>query len=85
MKVFEFNTITYYKNKKTPLKYNINLDGLEASHHKIFKYDHSKNIIFKESFELEELKGKKGLFIVEFIGNGISARAIIQLGSLSLI
>jgi hypothetical protein len=31
------------------------------------------------------LTGKVGLFIVEFIGNGMSGRAIIKKGSLSLI
>lgn len=31
------------------------------------------------------MNGKPGLYIVEFIGNGISARAVIKKGSLSLI
>jgi len=31
------------------------------------------------------LKDRVGLFIVEFIGNGMSARAVIKKGSLSLV
>lgn len=36
-------------------------------------------------FVLDELKGKKGLFVVELLGNGHLSRAIIKKGSLSLI
>ena len=38
-----------------------------------------------ESFTFPELNNKVGLYIVELIGNGTSARAIIKKGSLSLI
>lgn len=38
-----------------------------------------------ESFEFPELNDKVGLFIIEFLGNGRSARAVIKKGSLSLI
>lgn len=38
-----------------------------------------------EKFEFPELTGKIGLFIIEFVGNGRSARAVIKKGSLSLI
>jgi len=38
-----------------------------------------------EHFQFPELTGKLGLYIVEFIGNGMSARAVIKKGSLSMI
>ena len=37
---------------------------------------------FVEKFSFPELTGKVGLYIVEFIGNGISSRAVIKKGSL---
>ncbi len=40
---------------------------------------------FVEHFNFPELKDRVGLFIVEFIGNGMSARAVIKKGSLSLV
>lgn len=40
---------------------------------------------FQEHFDFPELKDRVGLFIVEFIGNGMSARAVIKKGSLSLV
>ena len=39
----------------------------------------------REKFEFPELAGRVGLFIVEFVGNGRSARAVVKKGSLSLI
>ena len=44
-----------------------------------------KNKILEEVFEFEELKGKVGLLIIEFEGNGLISRAIVKKGSLSLI
>ena len=41
--------------------------------------------MFTEKFSFPELSGKVGLFIVEFIGNGLSSRAVIKKGQLSLI
>ena len=87
IKIFEFNTETYYKKTLQPFNTSVNLDGLIASTEKVvetFK-DRPSNKKYLETFNFPELKGKVGLFIVEFIGNGLSARAVIKKGSLSLI
>ena len=85
MKIFEFNTETYYKKTLQPFNTGVNLDGLIASIEKSFEYKNPSNKKFLENFTFPELTGKVGLFIVEFIGNGMSARAVIKKGSLSLI
>ncbi|CDW90653.1 UNKNOWN [Stylonychia lemnae] len=85
VKIFEFNTETYYKKTLQPFNSGVNLDGLIASIEKQCEYSHSPNKKFVESFAFPELTGKIGLFIVEFIGNGMSCRAVIKKGSLSLI
>ena len=87
LKIFEFNTETYYKKTLQPFNTGVNLDGLVASTERTvedFK-DRPANKKYVESFQFPELNGKVGLFIVEFIGNGLSARAVIKKGSLSLI
>jgi len=87
IKIFEFNTETYYKKTLQPFNTGVNLDGLVASTEKIvedFK-DRPSNKKFIETFKFPELTGKVGLFIVEIIGNGLSARAVIKKGSLSMI
>jgi len=85
LKIFEFNTETYYKKTLAPFNTGVNLDGLVASTEKTFSYKHPPNKKLVEKFVIDELDGRVGLFIVELIGNGMSARAIIKKGSLSLI
>lgn len=42
-------------------------------------------MVHAESFSFPSLSDKIGLFIVEFVGNGHSARAVIKKGQLSLV
>jgi len=83
--VFEFNTETYYKKTLKPFNSALDLDGLESSYDQKKEYKWPSNYRFEEQFDFPELTGRVGLFIVEFIGNGVSARAVIKKGSLSLI
>ena len=84
-KVFEFNTLTYYRKTLKPFDSAIDLDGLESQIIKSFDFTRPSNITTHEKFEFPELTGKVGLFIIELLGNGTSARAVIKKGSLSLI
>jgi len=87
IKIFEFNTETYYKKTQSPFSSSINLDGLVASDEKIIETfkDRPSTKKFVETFDFPELRNRVGLFIIEFIGNGVSARVVIKKGSLSLI
>lgn len=88
VKVFEFNTETYYKKNLKPFDTSINLHGMVPSIEKVLKEQFaglSKNKISEINLELPELQGKVGLFIIELFGNGIMSRAVIKKGSLTLI
>lgn len=86
MRVFEFNTETYYKQTMQPFNSDIVLDGLEAAYQQTFSFkDLPPNFKYKEDFSIPQLTGKVGLFIVEFVGNGVRARAVIKKGSLSFV
>jgi hypothetical protein len=88
IKVFEFNTETYYKKNLKPFNTSINLHGMvpsiERTEKELFK-NVPKNKITSHTFEFNELKGKVGLFIIEMQGNGKMSRAVVKKGSLSLI
>jgi hypothetical protein len=85
VKVFEFNTLTYYKKNLKPFNSSVNLDGLDAALTQEYKYEHETNILHREQFDFPNLKGAVGLFIVEIMGNGVSARAVIKKGEISLV
>jgi hypothetical protein len=77
--------LTYYRKTLSPFNTSIDLDGLESASSHMFKFDEPENYVRKEKFEFPELAGRVGLFIIEFVGNGMSARAVVKKGSLSLI
>ena len=88
IKVFEFNTETYYKRNLKPFDSSINLHGMVPTYERVEKdslKDIPKNKIIHKKFEFPELQGKVGLFIIEFQGNGKQGRAVIKKGQLSLI
>ena len=85
VRVFEFNTETYYRKNLKPFDTTVDLDGLEAKMTQKHEYKEPKNVKLKRNFTFPELNNRVGLFIVDFQGNGRSARAVIKKGSLSLI
>ena len=85
IKIFEFNTETYYKKNLQPFDTSINLDGMVASFEESTQYSDPKNKIHDREFKFPHLANKVGLFIVEFQGNGKQSRAVVKKGNLTLI
>ena len=83
IKVFEFNPENYYKKEQKQLDNNINLDGLIATGEQTLVFDDAPFIkkVKEISFE-ENLTAKRGIFIIELMGSGLAARAIIKKGKL---
>jgi len=86
VKVFEVSTDNYYRKNLQPFSTDINLDGLVPKDEKEYDFkDAPSNLKHLEHFEFDQFNGRRGLFIIEFIGNGISSRAVVQKGSLQII
>jgi hypothetical protein len=80
IKIFEFKTETYYKKILQEFSPDINIVGLVASNEKVvdsFK-DGPSTKKFIETFNFLKLSNRVGLFIIEFIGNGVSSRVVIK-------
>ncbi|KAL4490234.1 hypothetical protein ABPG72_004273 [Tetrahymena utriculariae] len=85
VKLFEINTENYYKKNLKELDNNIELDGLIASEETSFEFKNPPVQKFTQSFKFENISKKSsGIFVIEFIGNGVSSRAIIRKGCLVL-
>lgn len=86
VKVFEINLDNYYRKNMNAFKTDINLDGLIAKFEKEFQYaDKPANQKHFENFEFDQFNGKRGLWVMEFVGNGVSSRAIVQKGNMTFI
>lgn len=86
IKVFEIQLIDYYLKNKRDIDYKINLDGLVVNEIQQFEYKQKKIIQHVEEFTFDSISKKsRGIFIIEFIGNQLSSRAVIKKGNLQLI
>jgi len=85
VKIYQINLQNYYKIKGEEPSLNINLTGLKPNIEKTFEYKEISLKRNKKSFNFPELNSKRGVYIVEFIGNGKSSRAVIKIGQLQYI
>ncbi|CAD8194852.1 unnamed protein product [Paramecium octaurelia] len=85
IKIFQINMRNFYMAKSEQLTSNICLDGFIPTEEISFTYDYPpiKKVIKEFSFESIQ-KSERGTFIIEFIGNGLSSKAIIEKGRLCL-
>lgn len=81
VKVFEINTKNFYRTQKREVDTDINLDGLVPNIEQTHKYNEPPLRRMARKFEFPQLT-KPGVYIVDFIGNGRSSRALIRKGDL---
>lgn len=84
VKVYEINTLNYYRETGRPLNLAINLDGLVASSERRVTFTDPPERRTARVFEFPELK-TRGAYVVELIGNGKSSRALVQKGRLGVL
>ena len=83
--IYEINTENYYYSNKKKFEDNISLDGIVPTYEDIFSYNDKPQLLTEKKISISKLPKKRGLFVVEFIGNGHVSRAIIQRGNLRCI
>ena len=81
VKVFRINTGNYYREQGKPVNTDIQLDGLVANEELSFEYDEPSERRILRSFKFPQLK-EQGVYVIDFIGNGISSRAVVRKGAL---
>ena len=85
-KVFRIDTIKYYKQFLKEVQTDINLDGLIAFNEEKLEFkDLPDYRITLKDYPLDINPNKRGVFIVDFIGNLKSCRIVIKRGQLRYI
>ncbi|HEX3135188.1 MAG TPA: hypothetical protein VHX44_16605, partial [Planctomycetota bacterium] len=84
VKVFEINAFAYYQAQGREIDGSLDLDGLVASDEKTHTYSEAPLRRVRRSFTFPALN-RAGVFVVEFIGNGKSSRAVIRKGGMHLL
>ena len=80
VKIYEVNTLNFFLTQKRQLNTDLNLDGLVANSEETRDLDIGPFKRAKQSFQFPGLKGKRGAWIIEFIGGGRSSRALVRVG-----
>ncbi len=80
--IYEINTENYYRANTTPIGTDLNLDGLVANEKQTFDYPEAPILRVPRTFKFPQLTGRRGVWIIDFIGNGKSSRALLRKGQL---
>ena len=86
--IYEINTENYYLTKKSALTSLINVEGVIASQTFDVKIEGGENPLkrIRKTINLTQIpKDKRGVYLIEILGNGMSTRIIIKKGKLNLI
>ena len=83
--IYEINTENYYYTNKNVFDSGISLDGIVPTFEDKYTYNEKPQLLLEKKISLGKIPKKRGLFVVEFIGNGHVSRAVIQRGNLKCI
>lgn len=81
VKVFEINTQNYFRDRMTEIDTSVELDGLLPNWERVFEYKEGPMARRQIRFDFPELKSR-GIYVIDFIGNRKSCRALIRKGQL---
>jgi hypothetical protein len=81
VKIFEINTLNFYRTQQREVDTDVNLDGLVANVEETRTYAEPPLRRISRRFEFPQLKNP-GVYVVDFIGSGKSSRALIRKGRL---
>ena len=84
VKVFEIDAFRYHIERQKPVDATIDLDGVVANFEQTYSYNEAPIRRVRRTFDLPMLS-KPGTFVVDFVGNGISSRAVIYKGELRMV
>ncbi|RBP39068.1 autotransporter-associated beta strand protein [Roseimicrobium gellanilyticum] len=80
VKIYELNTLNFFQTQGRQLNTDLNLDGLVANKEQTHTYENGPFKRSRQTFTFDELRGKRGAWVIEFIGGGRSSRALVRVG-----
>ena len=81
VKIYRINTLNYFRRHGRDVNTDIKLDGLIANEEQSFTYDVPAIRRERKHFKFPQLSDA-GVYVIDFVGNGRSSRAVIRKGLL---
>ena len=83
LRVYPINTPAWYADNKVELRSDFDVDGLVTELETSIAYQQDPALRHIENIDLPDLN-KRGVYIVEFLGNGYRCRSLVQIGNLDV-
>ena len=84
VKIFEIDPFNYYRVHEAPVDQAVDLDGMVPTHESQQTFELPQTRRIRHTLKLPEVS-ERGVYVVELIGNGVSSRALLQVGHLEVI
>ncbi|MCA9140142.1 MAG: hypothetical protein KDB00_25395, partial [Planctomycetales bacterium] len=84
VRIYEMNSLAFYRTNEGRLDTDVELDGLVATHERTLQYDRPAIERHRETIAIPEAAGR-GVWIVDLVGKGLRARTIIRRGDLQTV
>lgn len=84
VKVFVIDTFDFERDTGAEVDASIDLDGMVANEEKVYTYTDNPLRRVRRHFDFPALT-EPGTYVVEFLGNGLSSRAVIKKGRLQYV
>lgn len=84
VKLYRIDAFAYLVANGRPVDTSIDLDGVVANEERVVEYAEPPSRRVRRSFAFDAMR-EPGTYVVEFVGNGMSSRAVIQKGRLSVL
>ncbi|MEM6470586.1 MAG: tetratricopeptide repeat protein [Planctomycetota bacterium] len=81
VRVYEMNSLAYYRSNEKLLDTDVELDGLIATHEKTLTFDRPAIERHRERIAIDQAQGR-GVWVIDLVGKGLRTRAIIRRGDL---
>ncbi|TWU23348.1 hypothetical protein Pla52o_28840 [Novipirellula galeiformis] len=81
LRIYEINSLAFLRNHDERLDTDIDLDGLVATYERKIAFTQPAVQRHRETLTLDEITGR-GVWVVELVGKGMRARAMIRRGAL---
>jgi hypothetical protein len=84
LKIHEIQTFNYYTTRRAPVDQAVDLDGMIAAHEKTIEGSSDPARRIRQTIALPEI-AKRGVYVVELIGGGVSSRVLLHVGRLEAV
>ncbi|MEM0926161.1 MAG: hypothetical protein AAGJ83_09010, partial [Planctomycetota bacterium] len=84
VRVYEMNSLAYYRANEKLLDTDVELDGLIATYEQTLPFDRPAIERHRQRISIDQAKGR-GVWIVDLVGKGLRTRAIIRRGDLETV